>query len=298
MKFIITSFLIVLTGLGMAANAQESLTPEEEQLIAEMTQAWDSVTPQTGDVTLADGIATLHVPDEFVYFSPQDSETVLVNLWGNVPGAGTGTLGMLFPADLTPFDDDAWAVTVEYTEDGYVSDEGAEDIDYSDLLSQMKSETRDASAERVKQGYEPISLVGWASEPYYDQSAHILHWAKEIKFGDQDVNTLNYDIRVLGRKGVLVLSFIASMAQKDVIDSQIDSVLSVAEFNQGSRYQDFDPDLDEVAAYGLGALVAGKLAAKAGLFAIILVFLKKFGVFIVVGVGALVSKLFKRKKAA
>ncbi|CAA0085233.1 Uncharacterised protein [BD1-7 clade bacterium] len=124
-----------------------------------------------------------------------------------------------------------------------------------------------------------------------------MHWAKEIKFGDQETNTLNYNIRVLGRKGVLVLNFIADMDQKATIDANISDVLAVAEFDQGSKYSDFDPEIDKVAAYGLGALVAGKVIAKTGFFAIALLFLKKFGVFILVGLGALFGKLFSRKKA-
>ena len=41
--------------------------------------------------------------------------------------------------------------------------------------------------------------------------------------------------------------------------------------------------MDKVAAYGIGGLVAGKVMAKAGLFAAALIFLKKFGVLIVRG---------------
>ena len=40
--------------------------------------------------------------------------------------------------------------------------------------------------------------------------------------------------------------------------------------------------------------MAGKVMAKTGLLAGALLFLKKFGVFIVVGLGALVGKAFKR----
>ena len=43
-------------------------------------------------------------------------------------------------------------------------------------------------------------------------------------------------------------------------------VIAFTNFNEGNRYEDFDPELDKVAAYGIGALVAGKVAAKAGLF--------------------------------
>jgi len=236
----------------------------------------------------------LDVPDSFYYLSPKDAEIVLVDVWGNPPQQNT--LGMLFPADMTPFDQHAWAVTIEYEEDGYVSDEDADDIDYSDLLEQMQSDTDFASQERVKQGYEPIELIGWAATPYYDSVSHKLHWAKEIKFGQDELNTLNYNIRVLGRKGVLVLNFIAGIDQKDLIETQLDSVLAIAEFDTGSTYTDFDPDLDEVAAYGIGALVAGKLAAKAGLLAGGLVLLKKFGIFLVIGIGAFLRKIFGKKE--
>ena len=171
---------------------------------------------------------------------------------------------MLISGDSTPFDEHSWAVTIEYEEDGTVSDENADEIDYRELLAQMKEDTAAASNDRIEQGYESIKLLGCAAEPFYDEAEKKLHWAKELRFGGQDENTLNYNIRVLGRKGVLVLNFIAGMDQKALVDSQLASVLAIAEFDQGSRYEDFDPDLDEVAAYGLGALNAGKVLAKAG----------------------------------
>lgn len=276
---------------------QQQLTAEQEKYLAAVKSLLESLDRQQGNITLPNSVATLKVPETFYYLSPADAEKVLVELWGNPPGAGTDTLGMLFPSAISPFDDGSWAVTIEYEEDGYVSDEDADEIDYDELLLQMKQGAREANDERVKQGYEPIELVGWASSPYYDKQSHKLHWAQELKFGEQQTNTLNYNIRVLGRKGVLILNFIAGMDQKEKIESNIDAVLAMAEFNQGSRYEDFNPDIDTVAAYGLGALVAGKVAAKAGLFAAALVFLKKFGVLIVLAVGAFLGKLFRRKSA-
>ena len=109
------------------------------------------------------------------------------------------------------------------------------------------------------------------------------------------MNTLNYNIRVLGRRGVLLLNFIAGIDQKELIDQNLDSVLAIASFDKGAQYADFDPDIDKVAAYGLGALVAGKLAAKAGILAGLILFLKKFGVFIVIGIAALFRRLFMKK---
>ena len=280
-----------------AISDEQQLTPEQEQYIVEARNLWNSLDRQQGVITLPNGVATLTVPESFYYLSPDDAETVLVKVWDNPPGAGQDSLGMLFPSESTPFDEDSWAVTVEYEEDGYVSDENADELDYDELLSQMKDSTSESSKQRIEQGYEPIELIGWASKPFYDKESHKLHWAKEIKFGAQATNTLNYKIRVLGRKGVLVLNFIAGMDQKEVVDSNLETVLALAEFNQGSRYRDFDPSIDKVAVYGIGALVAGNIIVKTGLLAAALIFLKKFGVLVVIGIGALIKKSFRSKKA-
>ena len=289
--------LIVLLSTRAVIATDDPLSPEEEQYFAEAQAIWGSLDRQQGEITLPGEVATLSVPESFYYLNPKDAETVLVEVWGNPSGAGQDLLGMLFPSRSTPFDEESWGVTIEYEEEGHVSDDDADDIDYDDLLSGMQEETREASKERVKQGYESIKLVGWASKPFYDKSSHKLHWAKELKFGDQTINTLNYNIRILGRRGVLVLNFIAGMNQQEMIESELDTVLALAEFDQGSKYEDFDPSIDELAAYGIGALVAGKVLAKTGLIALALVFLKKFGVFIVIAVGLLLRKLLKRRTA-
>ena len=222
---------------------------------------------------------------------------MLVEVWGNPPGELN--LGMLFPTGQTPFNDDVWGVTIDYEEEGYVADADADEINYSELLEQMQEDTRASNQERAELGYEAIELVGWAAPPFYDKTSHKLHWAKELKFGEgEQTNTLNYNIRVLGRKGVLVLNFIAGMNQQPLIEQQLTHVLAMAEFNEGSRYDEFNPDLDTVAAYGLGALVAGKVAVKTGLIAAALIFLKKFGIIILIALAGLFTKLFKRKKQA
>ncbi len=274
----------------------DSAMSEQEAMWLAILEQWKSMEKQTGEITIADGAANISVPDNYFFLGAQDANTVLVDFWGNPPGSPV--LGMLFPADTTPFDENGWAVTVEYEQDGYVSDEDADSIDYSELLSEMQSSTREESKERIAQGYEPIELVGWAKAPYYDQASHKLHWAKELKFGEMEENTLNYNIRVLGRKGVLVLNFIAGMSQLDEINSQLEQVVAMANFNQGSKYADFDPSVDEMAAYGVGALVAGKVLAKTGFLAALLLFLKKFGIYILIGLAWLSKKLFFNKKEA
>jgi len=286
------SFFTLIFTLILFFTTQSFAESEKEQYLAEVQKIWDGLKPQRGEIKLLNGVATLTVPDEFFYLSPSDSETVLTKIWGNPP-TGENNLGMLFPTGATAVSSGTWGVTINYEEDGYVSDENADDIDYDDLLSDMQESVDASNKQRAEMGYETIQLVGWASKPYYDSLSHKLHWAQEIQFGDQTTNTLNYNIRVLGRKGVLLLNFIAEMDQLYVINSQVDTVLNIAEFNDGLRYADFNPDIDTVAAYGIGALIAGKVAAKVGLLATILLLFKKFWFILILVVGGFFKRLFR-----
>lgn len=274
--------------------ADEKASSEEQAYMEWARGLWESLNRQTGEIEIEAANATMNVPEDFYFLNGADAEKVLVDVWGNPPNQQV--LGMLFPQSVTPFDAESWAVTVEYEQDGYVSDEDADKMDYQELLEQMQADSDASNPERIEMGYGEIKLVGWASAPFYDKTQNKMHWAKELNFDGAEANTLNYNIRVLGRKGVLVLNFIADMDQQATIEQNLDTVLAMANFDQGARYADFNPDVDEVAAYGLGALVAGKVLAKTGFLAVALVFLKKFGIFIVVGIGALLQAVFKRRK--
>lgn len=293
-----------LTGLPPAfAQSDDSgqpLTDEDQQALAAMREFWESLDRKSGSIMLGDELVTLEVPEDFYFLGSDDAERVLVDAWGNPPGREP-PLGMLFPAEYTPFDPDSWAVTIEYSDEGHVSDTDAAGIDYGELLDQMQADTRDANADRVDAGYEPVELIGWAEPPHYDSTSRKLYWAKELRFGESPDTTLNYEIRILGRTGILSMTFIAATDQLADIDDSRDNVLAMAEFNQGNRYEDFDSSIDKVAAYGIGALIAGKVAAKAGLLAGGLLLLKKVGVFIIVAFAALARKakaLFSRGTAS
>lgn len=280
-----------------AAEAEPEISPEQQAYMDEARKIWDALSPRKGEIVLPGGFATLDVPDTYYYLDPADTATVLEDVWGNPPG-GT-TLGMLMPEKYTPFDSDSWAVTIEYVEDGYVSDADAHEINYDKLMQQMQKETRASSKQRADAGYGTVELLGWAEQPYYSSTDKHMYWAKELLFNDED-RVLNYDIRALGRKGVLSMTFIAATEQLAEINQSRDEILQMAAFNDGFRYEDYNPETDKLAAYGLGALVAGAVAKKTGLLVAALVFLKKFGVFILVGIAALFGKiknLFTSKSA-
>ncbi|HEY4291698.1 DUF2167 domain-containing protein [Luteibacter sp.] len=262
----------------------------------------NSLKLQTGTVPVPAAHATLALQPGYSFLSANDAQKVLTDLWGNPPDKDV--LGMIVPGE-TPsalVDESTWAVVVTYSDDGHVKDDDASTIDYDDLLKDMKKGVEESSAERVKQGYPAIELVGWATPPHYDAAAHKLYWARDLKFtkDGHSGRSLNYDIRVLGRHGYLQLSAVAPLTLLPKVEADMPKVLAMTEFDPGVRYTDFSPGTDKVAAYGIAALVAGGIAAKAGLFAklgLLLLGLKKFLIIGIVAIGAAIKKLFNRKQA-
>ncbi len=254
---------------------------------------------QEGQINLGNGIATLHVPAGFRYLDGADAQKVIVQLWGNPPQEQP--LGLLM-TNASPLSRESWAVVITYNGDGYVKDDDAGKINYDQLLKEMKKGVADANSERTKQGYPAMELVGWAEPPRYDSSSHKLYWARELKFGDATEDTLNYNIRMLGRRGVLVLNAVATMSQLPEIEKATPQILGAIDYNAGHRYADFSAASgDKVATYGIAALVAGGVAAKLGLFKLLWVGVLAAKKFIVVGflaVAAWAKRLFGKKSAA
>jgi uncharacterized membrane-anchored protein len=254
----------------------------------------------TGTIKPEGGHMQLNVPQGFKYLNKEQSKYVLTKLWGNPESATDEVVGMLFPESSDPFTDSSYVFVVSYSEIGHVKDEDADKINYTDLLKNLQEDEKAGNEKRLKAGYPAIHLVGWAQTPFYDKDRKILHWAKELKFGDApDGNTLNYEIRILGRKGMISLNAVSRMYELPLVNKDISKVLDVASFTDGNSYKDFDPKIDKIAAWTIGGLVAGKLLAKAGLFAIILKFLAPLWKFIVVtfvGLGAWFKKKLGRRR--
>lgn len=297
MKNLFSFFLLTCSSLYAQDNLEEVSLSQEEILEIYQRQV-DSIektfTYLHGTIDLREGLATLNVPDGYKFLDAQQANRVLTDLWGNPPSEA---LGMLIPENVSPVSDNfTYAIEINYEEEGYIEDDDAKDIDYDELLEQMQEEVKLANPERINQGYESINLIGWASEPFYDQMNKKLHWAKEFKFGENEINTLNYNIRILGRKGVLNLNAIGNMAVLPMVKGDIDSFLSSVDFNDGYRYSDFNPDIDKIAAYGIGGLIAGKVLAKTGLLVGLLKFWKVIAIALVGGFAMFKKRLFGEKK--
>jgi uncharacterized membrane-anchored protein len=289
----IVAVLVIALAAGVVHAQGPSGSPTQEDRAKDAFEA--RLGYQTGTVTLKGGLATIRLPESFRFIGPEGSRLLLTEGWGNPPEASEDVLGMLIPSGMSPLSDEGWGVVITYDEDGYVDDSDAAGMDYGKLLKEMQDATVDTNEERKKQGFETVTLVGWAEPPSYDRAAHKMYWAKDLVFGEEDEHTLNYNIRILGRRGVLVLNAVSDMDRLPSIHSETENLLAAVDFNEGHRYSDYLPGKDKAAAYGLAGLVVGATAAKAGFFKVLWVGLLAFKKAILVGIvaaGAALKRLF------
>ncbi len=275
-----TALLLLPLGLSAQLIVEDSIDFETEALAAAYQAQRDSLEATLifyADTTvmLGDGLAELVVPVGYRYLSGKDAATVLVEMWGNPPGNGEGSLGMLFPEKYGPADLAGYGIEITYVEDGYIEDDDAADMDYDDLLEQLQEETDAGNSGREEAGYAPMHLIGWAKAPHYDAVNKRLHWAKKLYFEGEDVNTLNYNVLFLGRRGFLTMNVIGGMKDLPEVNADLDDFLGSVTYTEGNRYADFDASTDDIAAYGLAALIGAQVLAKTGLLATIGIFLLK-----------------------
>lgn len=280
----ITAFFV---WLSLVFSAPLSAQDEPLEIPPELQQVLDALDPQSGEISLSEAKASLDLGDAYIFYDKQDTRTILVDIWGNPPSNADGALGMVMPVGTDPITS-PWGAVISFEETGYVSDDDAADTDYDELLEALQEGTEQANSARVAQGYPSITLVGWAEAPNYDRSNHSVVWAQNVAFADTDVNTLNYDVRTLGRYGVLSLNLVSEMPQLPEIRIAAQDFAAQASFDAGARYQDFDPSVDRTADYGVAGLIAGgagaaAVAKKTGLIGVILAFLAKFGKIIAIG---------------
>jgi uncharacterized membrane-anchored protein len=263
---------LALAFAPVAAGADA--TPQQApQISPELVKFEASLHKQSGDVAIPAAHATLHLGDRYYFIPADEAATVLTKIWGNPPSAADGVLGLVIEKGKSIYDN-VWSAVVTYEDTGYVPDKNAKSEDYDKVEQQIIDGESDVNAEREKQGYATMHLVGWAQPPSYDPARHSLIWARDLKFSDAPVDTLNYDVRLLGRKGVLSLNMLSTMNDLPAVREAADDFGKAATFDRGSTYADYDASVDKTAEYGLAGLVAAGagvvIAQKLGFLAIAL----------------------------
>lgn len=233
---------------------------------------------QTGDVTIPAANAVLHLGGKYYFLGPDEAKKVLVDLWGNPPSSVGDVLGLVMPADKTVLEN-SWGAVITWDDSGYVTDDDADSADYDKIMADMKEGEGAVNAERQKAGYPAMNVIGWAQPPSYDKAAHSLIWARNFQIFGESTQSLNYDVRLLGRKGVLSMNMLWDMPHLAEVRAAAQDFGKVATFAPGSTYAEYNSGTDKTAGYGLAGLVGlgvgVAVAKKFGLLAILLLGLKK-----------------------
>jgi uncharacterized membrane-anchored protein len=274
--------LFVLFQLAQPAASQAPMDAagREQELKAAFAEGWKAAAQGKADVPLA-GQAAIHLPPNYT-FIPQPQAARIMRALGNT--ASPSLSGLIFPSSGPQ----TWFVAVKFISSGYIKDDEAKDWKADELLANLRAGTEEANKDRAARGFEPIEVVGWAEPPAYDPRTHRLVWAATNREKNHPDGSLgvNYNTYALGREGYFSLNLLtdADMLAGQKVHSR--TLLAALEYNKGKDYSDFNASTDNVAAYGITALVAGVAAKKLGLFALIGAFLVKGAKILIIAAGA------------
>lgn len=173
-------------------------------------------------------------------------------------------------------------VIFEFNAEGYVKDDDKDELDADKMLASLREGQDEANKELVRLGRSELELPRWEVKPLYDPTTHNLEWAPIVRNKASGHESVNYNIRLLGRRGVMEVTLLVS---PDKLQAQLPwfrELLKNYTYVAGEDYASWRSG-DKVAEYGLAALVGGGAVAagfKLGIFA-------KFWKVIVGGIAAL-----------
>lgn len=282
----------------------------QPQAFADSEPELKGVTKGPAHVVMGDNLASIDIPAGYM-FAGKEIAKKLLEQGGS---SGEGALGLILPMpskekDEKENDEDSFYIISRFEDSGYVHDKDADKLNADDILKSYKEGTIEQNKERKELKLEPIYVGGWAEKPKYEKSKHQVVWAIEVK--DQDsttapVEAINYNTRILGRRGVLSMNLVTSLSKFPENKAKIQSLLDKTEFTKGNTYGEYQEGKDKASGYGLTGLILGggamAAAAKMGLLGglwkwllALIIAGKKFIVLIVIGIGALFAKIFGKK---
>ena len=251
---VVAAFVFAIGASGVYAQ-EDQLTAEQQQML----QRFASIQWTKGPTTARIGtMAEIQIPEGYQFASSCDAQTLL-ELYGNP--RNPNILGAIVPLA----EDSDWTLIFKFDGIGYVKDADQEAIDADEILSSFQSGLPDMNAARRAIGADQCSSISWMEKPFYDPQTNNLTWALRLGFAEGD--SVNYDIRILGRRGVMEATLLDSPETYAKSIPDVKQVLTGFSFTSGEKYAEWKQG-DKLAAYGLTGLVAGgglAMAAKTGL---------------------------------
>lgn len=237
--------------------------------------------PFTADI---EGIADVRVPAFYVFADAKNTKKIMKASGNLVTGI---EVGLVAPEDLS------WFVVFEFSEVGYVKDDEKDKLDPDAMFDQMLEDNQAANEERKREGIPALNLIDWEMAPKYNEYTNNLEWAIRLR-DEEGTNHVNHNVRVLGRKGVMIVTLVVEDVDLYAKLPDFYKVMGDFAFTKGQKYAEYRSG-DKIAKYGLSALVVGGatvLAAKSGLFK----YIWKILVLLGAGIAGFFKKLFGKKE--
>ena len=234
-----TTLVLALSASAGAAAAESDFRKIESE-----------ITFIQGDIDILEGKAIAHVGPRFEYLDAYDSRRVLEAKSQPVPDS---LVGLLIPADSSPFEADTWHAVITYAEVGHVATDGV-DLSGQTLLHETRRNLAvENQASRVK-GLDTTELLGWVSAPDFSRDAARLSWSYELASAED--STVHHNVVTLGRSGYLSI-YATANADNDPVAARLTDLKRTLEFADGFRHQDFVAAEDYTAGFKLDSLVTG-----------------------------------------
>jgi len=238
--------------------------------------------------------ATIQVPKGYRFIGDRAGIDAFNRMTENP--SSPNDLGFILPDQP----DENWFIVFVYSDDGYVKDDDRDNLDANAILASRKEMTEAGNANRKAQGFPELEVVDWSQPPFYDPKTNNLTWGIRIRDKASGAVSVNYESRLLGRKGYFSAVLVGSPDEIPKIVPGYDNLLKNFNYANGERYSDFRNG-DKIAQYTLATLAAGgliALAAKSGLLGKLLKPLLFVGAAIIFAVGKFFKKIFGIKDKA
>ena len=207
LSFIPHAVLLACLAVFSTAQAQQpsptepkKLTEEEmKQRIQERIDAIEKLGWTRKGTGNLGGKAEIAIPPGY-RFTPSDGTRKLMAMYGNPPTERE--LGMLATEGLGPW------IIFEFEDSGYVKDDEKDKIDADEMLASLREGQQQGNKYRREHGLPELEILGWVVPPRYNEKTHNLEWGTRLKSLNNDGISINYNTRLLGRKGVMEVTLV------------------------------------------------------------------------------------------
>ena len=207
-------------------------------------------------VDLGKNLAELSIDENYIFAGAEDTKKIMEYMGNPLTNNEIGY--------IAPNDDTAnWFIVFDYIPIGYVKDDEKDSIDSEGILKVIRKGTENANKIRQKNGFAPLIIKNWYTEPFYDEDTHNLTWTLLAEQGGTEL--VNHNVRILGRHGYISLVLVTDVETLGESWADLDEIVSNISYKQGKSYAEYVQG-DKIAKYGLTALIAGGAAATATKF--------------------------------